>query len=123
MTDHGEFSWGSGLMPPTARGYTPTAYDRLRATRMTDPANPEASEEAVLDGTATHSTTDADGLYVPGDMKADITPLTTETGPAPSSGQHKPVDPSRYNSGHEADGEQDGAGAAWRASVPPYPKR
>lgn len=101
----------------------PTAYDRLRATRMTDPANPNASEEAILEGTATHSSLDSDGRPVDGDMLPEITPLVLETGPSASTGQHKPIDPSTWNPGHEADGLQDGAGAAWRASVPPNPKR
>lgn len=123
MSTESELSWGTGLMAPQGRGYVPTAYDRLRASRMTDSSNPDANEDAILEGTATHSTTDRDGLYVAGDMKADITPLVTETGPSSSSGQHKIVDPLRFNPGHEADGFQDGSGAAWRASVPPNPKR
>ena len=121
MGDHSEFSWGSGLMPPQGRGYVPTAYDRLVASRKTDAANPEASEDAILEGTATNSSTNSNDQYVPGDMRAEVTPMVTETGPAPSAGQHKIIDPSVYQKGHDPEGEQDGKGMEWRASQPPNP--
>lgn len=121
MADYGDFSYGSGLMAPPERGHIPTAYERLRATRLTDPSNPEASEDAVLTPNATHSSTDSLGVYVPGDLKPGVTPMVTETGPAPSTGQHKIINPLVPNEGHEADGEQNGAGRLWRASVPSNP--
>lgn len=123
MAEHGEFSWGGGLMPPQGRGYVPTAYDRLVASRKTDAANPEASEDAILEGTATNSSTDSNDQYVPGDMRTGVVPMVTETGPAPSTGQHKPIDPAVYQKGHDPEGEQDGKGVEWRKSLPPNPKR
>ncbi len=121
MGDPSEFSHGSGLQPPQSRGYVPTAYDRLLATRLTDPANPNASESAILEGNVSVSTVDADGRYVPGDQRSGTTPRVVETGPAPATGQHTPVDPSTYNKGHDPEGLQDGEGEQWRATIPGPP--
>lgn len=143
MTAPGEYSWGAGLTPPPNRdfgggGYVPTAYDRLRATRLTDRDNPTASEQAILEGTATRSTVASEEkgvVYSGGDLRAVPSGIGDDfDGPTPlvsvaemarsaalSQGQHRIIDPSKWNKGHESDGEQDGSGAAWRASVPPWP--
>lgn len=121
MVDESEFSHGSGLMAPQGRGYVPTAYDRLRATRLTDPANPNANEENVLLPNPSQTSTDKDGVVTPGDQKSGSTIMVTETGGASTSGQHAIIDPSKWNKGHEPDGEQDGSGQAWRDSMPPNP--
>ena len=119
MAEQSEFSWGMGLQAPPARGYVPTAFDRLKASRLTDIDNPEASEDAILEFGASMSGLDENGIYVPGDQRMNTTSLVTEDEARASTGQFAPLDPLRYNPGHEADGEQDGSGAAWRASVPP----
>ena len=128
MSNHGEFSWGSGLIPNPASGYPLSAYDQLRATRLTDPANPEASEDDVYSPTVTQSHVDeATGLFVYGTLRPSATQPVTEAEFAPTDGQHKIVDPSRYNyaeggrPAHDPEGYQDGAGQAWRDSVPPNP--
>lgn len=123
MAEQSEFSWGIGLQAPPARGYVPDAFDRLKATRLTDHDNPEASEEAILEANVTVSSRDENGIYIPGNQRMNSTPLVQETAPIASTGQFKPIDPTKYNPGHESDGEQDGSGAAWRASVPPNPIR
>lgn len=119
MAEQSEFSWGNGLQAPQGRGYVPSAFDRLKATRLTDHDNPDASEEAVLEFGVSVSGLDEDGIYIPGNQRMNTTVLVQESEATASSGQFTPIDPSRYNRGHESDGEQDGSGAAWRASVPP----
>lgn len=123
MGNPSEFNHGSGLQAAPQRGYVPTPLDRLLASRKTDPANPDANEDNILNGTQTVSHLDKDGIYVPGDMRAEATPLVTETDALPVTGQFKRIDPLKYNPGHDPEGMQDGSGAAWRASVPPNPKR
>lgn len=113
-----EFSWESGIQANPKRGYVPNGYDRLRAIHQSDPDNPEASEEAILNGTASEGSYDEDGLWQPGDLRDGATNPVTESGELPTTGK---VDSSKYNPGHEPDGLQDGEGKAWRDSVPPNP--
>ncbi|AOE44898.1 hypothetical protein BI084_gp86 [Gordonia phage Terapin] len=123
MSDRpGEFSYGDGLMAPPSEGRVYTPYERMRAMRATDPANPEANEDDALLAGATQSHIDpVTGLHVPGTLDAGVTPLVKESGPPPRVGQHARIDPSRYNQGHDPEGMQDGEGQAWRDSVPPNP--
>lgn len=126
MTAAGEFSHGGGILPPQGRGYVPTNLDRHRARMQTDSANPEANEEDALLPNSTESSLSTDGLgtYVPGTRRSGSTPLVTETGGLPATGQFKRLDPSLPKGGdpeHYADGLQDGSGDAWRASLPPNP--
>lgn len=121
MADQSEFSYGSGLMAPQGRGHVPTPFERLRAMRLTDPSNPNANEENVLLPNVSQTGTDEDGRYLPGDQKSGSTPMVVETGGASATGQHKPIDPGKWNKDHYADGFQDGSGEAWRQSMPPNP--
>lgn len=137
--EESEFSWGGGLHPPLNRGGTLSAYDRLRATRMTDPDNPDASEDDVWSPTVTtsHGASEIEvgpegtgpelGEWVPGTLRAGTTQAVTETEPSSTSGQHKKIYSDRYNGprngrpAHDPEGYQDGAGAEWRNSIPPNP--
>lgn len=132
--DGGEFSWGPGLQENRARGAglpsSPgnpggerplTAFERLQATRMTDPDNPEANEDDVYNQNVTQSGLNEDGTYRPGTLRSGVTKRVTQGPTAPSAGQHAKIDPSKYNVGHSPDGYQDGSGQAWRDSVPPNP--
>ena len=119
--DPSEFSHGRGLAGNLGRGYVLSPYEKLKATRMTDPGNPEASEEDVYTESATHSSVDADGVYVAGTLRSGVTKPVTQSGEIPSSGQHKRLDPSRYTPGHDPEGDQSGEAARWRNSVPPNP--
>lgn len=130
-----EYSWGPGLFPNRSAGSslpsTPgnpggeaalTAFERARATRMTDPANPEANEQDVYSVGVTHSSTNADGTWKPGTLREGVT-TPVRVGPGlPTGGQHGKIYSDRFNPGHEPDGVQNGEGAAWRDSVPPNPK-
>ncbi|QNJ55394.1 hypothetical protein SEA_LITTLEFELLA_83 [Gordonia phage LittleFella] len=123
-----EFSWGSGLVPNPASGYPLSPYDQLRATRLTDPTNPEADEGDVYSPNATQGHVDpVTGLWVEGTLRPHATQPVTEEEFAPSNGQHKIVDPSRYNyaeggrPAHDPEGYQDGSGQEWRDSIPPNP--
>jgi hypothetical protein len=113
-----EFSHGKGLVPPQVRGYVPTDRVWLNAAYQTDPGNPEASIEGTLVANPTQSHRDpVTGVYVPGDLDVSATPRVREVGPSKPAG----IDTSKYNPGHFADGQQDGLGDAWRASLPPNP--
>lgn len=130
-----EFSWGRGLAAPRpaiggqggggvlngmeSQGLSP--YEQLRATRMTDPDNPDADESLVYVKDATVSGENEDGTYKPGNLRPGATPPVREDGVLPSGGQHGIIDPTKYNPGHEPDGFQDGEGQTWRDSVPPNP--
>lgn len=131
-----EFSWGLGLAPPrpaiggqggggvgTGMESQPLSqYEQLRAIRMTDPSNPEASEDDVFKKGVTHSGTNEDGTYRPGTLRPGITaPVTMDEALPSPSGQHGIIDPAKYNPGHEPDGLQDGEGSSWRDSIPPNP--
>lgn len=130
-----ELSWGAGLAAPrpqipgqggggVGKGMESqplSPYEQLRATRMTDSANPDASEDDVFVNGATHSGTNEDGTYKPGTLRPGVTAPVTQGNVLPGNGQHGIIDPSRYNPGHEADGYQDGEGQAWRDSIPPNP--
>ena len=127
-SEESEFGSGRGLHPPLGRGAVLSPYDRLRATRMTDSSNPEASEDDVWSPTVTQTHTDPKtGLCVSGTLRPGVTVPVVETGPSSTSGQHKIVRTDAYNppSGgrpaHDPEGYQDGEGAAWRNSVPPNP--
>lgn len=99
-----------------------SAYEQLRATRLTDPSNPDANENDVFVKDATHSGSNEDGTYRPGTLRPDVTaPVVVEAALPSPVGQHAMIDPSKYNPGHEPDGYQDGEGQAWRDSVPPNP--
>lgn len=133
MSGIGEFEWGAGLHPPLGvdpggnGGAVVSPYDRLRATRMTESTNPDASEDDVWSASVTQSEVDEDGMWVAGTLRTGTTVPVTETGPAPSDGQHRIIHTDRYNPAsdgrpkHYADGYQDGEGEAWRASIPPNP--
>ncbi|UVK63885.1 hypothetical protein SEA_LILYPAD_82 [Gordonia phage LilyPad] len=123
MSDRaGEFSYGDGLVAPPSAGHQLTPYEQLRATRLTDTANPEANEDDVFVKGATQGHTDPEtGLYVPGTLRPGVTPPVQEEGRPPAVGQHRTIDPSRYNKGHDPEGMQDGEGQAWRDSIPPNP--
>lgn len=128
MGDISEFSWGSGNVPNPASGYPLSAFDRLRATRLTDPSNPEASEDDVYSPNVSRSEGDPElGTYASGTLRAGATQPVTEERFAPTAGQHRVIHSDRYNppSGgrpkHYPDGYQDGAGEEWRNSVPPNP--
>ena len=131
-----EFSHGPGLTAPLVgsggqggaglaggqAARTLSAYERLRATRLTDPANPEASEEDVYLNGATQSGVNEDGTYKPGTLRPEVTPpMRMDPVLPPPTGQDAIIDPSKYNPGHEPDGYQDGEGQTWRDSVPPNP--
>ena len=130
-----DFSWGLGLTPPlvgsggqgggaVGTGSSPrtlSAYERLKATRMTDPSNPDASENDVYNKNVTKSGSNPDGTYKPGTLRPGATPPVRMDPVLPSGGQHGTIDPTKYNPGHEPDGFQDGEGQAWRDSVPPNP--
>ena len=131
-----EFSHGPGLTAPLvgsggqggaslAGGQdarTLSAYEQLRATRLTDPANPEANEDDVFTKNVTHSGSNEDGTYKPGTLRPGVTaPMKMDPVLPSPTGQDAIIDPSKYNPGHEPDGYQDGAGQAWRDSVPPNP--
>lgn len=116
-----EFSWGEGLAPPVERGAVPTQMDLLIAMRQTDPANPDASEEATRVKGARNSYLGEDGIYVAGELRVGATAVMREAGPSSTSGQHTPIDVNRYEKTHQPDGQQDGLGAAWRDSLPPNP--
>lgn len=111
-----EYSHGKGILPPLGRGYVPSDRVRLGMRYQTDAANPEADEEGtlVVNPTQTHLD-EANGVIVMGDLDQYATPRVRETGPSKPAG----IDPSKYNVGHYADGLQDGAGEAWRESLPP----
>ena len=113
-----EFSFGQGLSGNPANGYVPSVYERLRAVHQTDSTNPNASEEAILAGTATRAHVDSDGVYHDGDLSVEATNPVIELPGLPQTGK---VDASKYNPGHEPDGLQDGEGREWRASIPPNP--
>lgn len=98
-----EYSWGKGLSAPAVRGYEPTNFDEMKR-QMAIVTDIEGAD--VEYGEATR----------PG-----FTPRVREVGPSSKVGQHKPVDTSVYTEGHYADGQQDGLGDAWRASLPPNP--
>lgn len=133
MSDIGEFSFGSGQRPPLASGAPITPYERLRATRMTDSANPEANEDDVwsVDVTRTHMDEDENsetyGTSIPGTLRPEVTQPVTEEEFAPSTGQHRIIRTDRFNPArngypkHYPDGYQDGSGEEWRDSVPPNP--
>ncbi len=114
-----EFSIDKGIWPNPGRGAITTPYQRLVATRLTDPGNPDASEENILNGTATQSHQDENGVYVPGDLREDVTNPITETPALPAGGI---INPQVYNPGHDPEGMQDGEGKAWRDSISPNPK-
>lgn len=132
----GELSFGPGLAAPRAasggqggggvgkgaeaRDLSP--YERLRATRLTDPANPDANEEDVFVKGATHSGTNEDGTYKPGTLRPEVTAPVRMDPVLPADPKRDAIiDPSKYNPGHEPDGFQDGSGQDWRNSVPPNP--
>lgn len=123
----GEFSWGPGLMPnrDAGGGNVPgpglSSYDQLRATRMTDPANPEASEDDVFSRGVSVSSADSEGRHVAGTLRESVTPAVRTNPGMPSTGQHGRIVSGEFNYGHQSDGLQDGSGAAWRASVPSNP--
>lgn len=124
----GEFSWGEGLVSPPGRGGVPTLHDRHRARFITDQDNPDADENAVLELNATQSRLEkvgeVEGVYVAGHLRGGATPMVTQDGPVPTTGQFRKIDPSLPKGGHNdhhADGMQDGSGDAWRASLPPNP--
>ena len=132
----GEFSWGPGMMENRARGSglpsSPgnpggdrglTAFEQLQATRMTDTDNPDANEDDVYNVDVSASGVNEDGTYKPGTLRSSVTKRVTQDPVLPTAGQHARLDASKYNPDHEADGYQDGSGAAWRASVPPNPVR
>lgn len=119
-----EFTHGQGILPNSARGYQPDPVDMLRAIRQTDPTNPEADVMAAFEAKPSQGSMDELGVWTPGNLRNEATPFVTETGPSSTAGQHKRIDPSRPRGGdpeHYADGLQDGAGDAWRASLPPNP--
>lgn len=115
-----EFSWGEGLAPPVERGAVPTAYDALVAIHQTDPANPDANEEATRVAGARNSYLEG-GIYVAGELRVGATGVMREVGPSSTSGQHARVNTQAYQEDHQPDGQQDGLGAAWRDSLPPNP--
>lgn len=120
----GEFSYGQGIIPSLVRGYVPDNRDMLLAIRQTDSENPAASAMAALAANPSQGSFDELGVWTPGDLRADATPLVRENTPSSTVGQHKRLDPSRARGGdpaHHPDGVQDGSGDAWRASLPPNP--
>lgn len=86
---------------------------------QSDPDNPDASEENILNGLASEGEYDSEGAWVPGDLRYGATNPVTESGALPTDGAR--VDPSKYQKDHEPDGLQNGEGKAWRESVPPNP--
>lgn len=120
----GEFIFGKGIVPNAERGYVPDPIDVHRAIMQTDSTNPDADHMKLLAANPSQGSVDELGVFTPGDMEPGKTPLVREVGPSSSSGQHKRIDPLKARGGdpeHYADGLQDGAGDAWRASLPPNP--
>lgn len=151
-----DYSWGAGLVPPTvdsgesagsrtgagggagAVGRGRSAYEQLRAMRMTDVDNPEASEADVfkVDVSQT-SVSPEDGSYVAGTLRAGATKAVTEKKLMGDlvTGQFEKVDPGKFNVRrvrwgndgdgggvvHHSDGLQDGEGDLWREGLPPNP--
>ncbi len=106
-----------------------SAYEQLRAMRMTDVDNPEASEADVfkVDVSQT-SVSPEDGSYVAGTLRAGATKAVTEKKLMGDlvTGQFEKVDPGKFNGDgggvvHHSDGLQDGEGDLWREGLPPNP--
>ena len=119
-----EYSHGKGMLPPSIRGYEPDPRDMLMAIRQTDPINPEADVMAAFDAKPSQGSFDKLGVWTPGNLRNEATPMVVETGLSSTAGQHKRINPALPKGGdpeHHADGFQDGSGDLWRASLPPNP--